>query len=235
MIQCESLFFKTRDSLLVLFMPSLKGGGMEINMIETIKVIINDVLKAVYQPFFFALLLSVFILFFVMYLEKYKNYSLKEQLLKAFSDWIRRFKESGKFRRLFYLIFFMVMILFKTLLNREMWTNPIADVIGVWGIYKKDGTITSEIFENVLLFIPFIICLFLFLETTKIEVRKFLPGIWKAIWISFVFSLTIEMLQLFLRLGTWQLSDIFFNTLGGLIGGNIYYICLALRRSGKDE
>lgn len=31
------------------------------------------------------------------------------------------------------------------------------------------------------------------------------------------------MLQLFLRLGTWQLSDLFFNTLGGFIGGFIYW------------
>ena len=29
---------------------------------------------------------------------------------------------------------------------------------------------------------------------------------------------------MFLRLGTWQLSDLFYNTLGGAIGGLIYYI-----------
>ncbi|MFR8725087.1 MAG: VanZ family protein [Mediterraneibacter faecis] len=37
-------------------------------------------------------------------------------------------------------------------------------------------------------------------------------------------SFTIEMLQLFLRLGTWQLSDIFYNTIGGGIGGLLYYV-----------
>jgi glycopeptide antibiotics resistance protein len=31
------------------------------------------------------------------------------------------------------------------------------------------------------------------------------------------------MLQLFLRLGTWQVSDLFFNTLGGTIGGLVYW------------
>ena len=41
--------------------------------------------------------------------------------------------------------------------------------------------------------------------------------------ITFLFSFAIEMLQLFLRLGTWQLSDLFYNTLGGAIGGLIYY------------
>ena len=33
----------------------------------------------------------------------------------------------------------------------------------------------------------------------------------------------IEMLQLLLRLGTFQLSDIFYNTVGGVLGGLIYY------------
>ena len=33
----------------------------------------------------------------------------------------------------------------------------------------------------------------------------------------------IEMLQLFLRLGTFQLSDLFYNTVGGMIGGLMYY------------
>lgn len=36
------------------------------------------------------------------------------------------------------------------------------------------------------------------------------------------------------RLGTVQLSDIFYNTLGGTIGGLIYYLCTKLQRK-KDE
>ncbi|MFR2143976.1 MAG: VanZ family protein [Blautia sp.] len=35
--------------------------------------------------------------------------------------------------------------------------------------------------------------------------------------------LSIETLQLLLRLGTFQLSDIFYNTVGGVIGGLMYY------------
>ena len=38
-----------------------------------------------------------------------------------------------------------------------------------------------------------------------------------------IFSISIEMLQLFLRLGTFQLSDLFYNTVGGMIGGLMYY------------
>lgn len=41
-------------------------------------------------------------------------------------------------------------------------------------------------------------------------------------------SLTIELLQLFLRLGTFQISDLFFNTIGGLAGGIIYFLVNAV-------
>lgn len=46
----------------------------------------------------------------------------------------------------------------------------------------------------------------------------------KSAEISFLFSLSIELLQLFLRLGTFQLSDLFYNTAGGVAGGIIYWI-----------
>ena len=58
--------------------------------------------------------------------------------------------------------------------------------------------------------------------------------IWKGLEIAFIFSFTIEMLQLFLRLGTWQLSDLFYNTVGGGIGGLLYYVVYQVKKfSGK--
>ena len=47
--------------------------------------------------------------------------------------------------------------------------------------------------------------------------------LWQSGKIAFIFSISIEMLQLFLRLGTFQLSDLFYNTVGGMIGGLMYY------------
>jgi len=42
------------------------------------------------------------------------------------------------------------------------------------------------------------------------------------------------MLQLFFRLGTWQLSDLFYNTVGGGIGGLLYYVVYRVKKfSGK--
>ncbi|MBS6712169.1 MAG: VanZ family protein [Ruminococcus sp.] len=48
--------------------------------------------------------------------------------------------------------------------------------------------------------------------------------LWQSVKIAFIFSISIEMLQLLLRLGTFQLSDIFYNTVGGMIGGLCYIV-----------
>ena len=199
-------------------------------MIETVKNIITNVLKAIYQPFFFALVLSVFVMFFVMLLDKYKDGTFKDKVLAALKEWKNRFLKTAKFRRMFYLVFFVVMLLFKTMLNREVWMSPLRNVIGVWGFTDTDGNYTTEIIENTILFIPLIFFLFFFLETTSKRTSKFLAVMGRAIAISFLFSFSIELVQLLFRMGTFQLSDLCFNTLGGVIGGLIYWITAKIRR-----
>ena len=199
-------------------------------MVETTRNIIRNVLQAIYQPFLFALILSVFVMFFVLFLGKYKNGTVKQKIKWAFLEWKENFCKSVKFRRTLYLVFVAIMILFKTLLNRDIWLSPFRDVIGSWGFKDYNGKFTTEIVENIVLFIPLIFFLFFFLETTSKKTTKFLKVMGMAIVISFLSSLTIEMLQLFLRLGTWQLSDLAFNTLGGVIGGLVYWVSAKIRK-----
>ena len=54
--------------------------------------------------------------------------------------------------------------------------------------------------------------------------------LWQSGKIAFIFSISIEMLQLLLRLGTFQVSDIFYNTVGGMIGGLMYYVVMRARK-----
>lgn len=54
--------------------------------------------------------------------------------------------------------------------------------------------------------------------------------LWQSGKIAFIFSVSIEMLQLLLRLGTFQLSDIFYNTVGGMIGGLMYCAVMKVRK-----
>lgn len=181
---------------------------------QIISKIITNVLTALYQPFWFSVILSVLFMFV------YKAYpSIKH----AAKDWISWFKSESQFRRTFLLVFYTVMILFRTLLNRNMWSNPVSDVIGVWGLYNAKGELTTECIENMALFVPLMILL-LWVGKERILKRVTIGSVlWNSTKITFLISFSIEMLQLFLRLGTWQLSDLFFNTLGGIIGGLIYF------------
>ena len=73
---------------------------------------------------------------------------------------------------------------------------------------------------NVIMMVPFsVVVLWTFGEKIGNSLKKIL---WKSGKITFVFSVSIEMLQLLLRLGTFQLSDIFYNTVGGVLGGVCY-------------
>lgn len=50
------------------------------------------------------------------------------------------------------------MILFRTLLNRNLWMNPLSNVMGGWGIWKMvngEQKLTTECIENVIMMIPF--------------------------------------------------------------------------------
>ena len=160
----------------------------------------------------------------------------EKQIISLFSKlylaWIHTFKNSLFFRKLFCIVFFTVMILFRTLLNRNMWMNPLSDVMGGWWIWEKqsDGTVTltTDCFENIALMLPFT---FLLMWTAKEKLLKekgrqicFTSILWYSTKVAFLFSLMIEFLQLFLRLGTFQLSDLCYNTLGGAMGGVLYWM-----------
>ena len=54
--------------------------------------------------------------------------------------------------------------------------------------------------------------------------------LWYSGKIAFIFSISIEMLQLLMRLGTFQLSDIFYNTVGGVLGGLMYCAVMKVRK-----
>ena len=190
---------------------------------QILTIIIKNILTALYQPFWYALFTSVLLGF--LYLYAYHPINVGKGLKAAIKGWFSFFKTSSFFRKLFAVFFFAVMILFRTLLNRDMWANPLSDVMGGWWIWKNvDGEkkLTTECFENSILLLPFVFLLLWTFEE-KIQNIKFVRIFLVGLKIAFVFSFTIEMIQLILRLGTWQLSDIFYNTFGGGLGGALYY------------
>lgn len=202
-------------------------------MKETIDLLGNiftNILTAFYEPFGFSLLLSFLVMFF--YLYAYKAQDAGKGWKNAIVTWYKEFKKSIYFRKLFLLAFVASMILFRTLLNRNLWMNPLSDVMGGWGIWKMvngEEKLTTECIENVIMMIPFTsMVMWTFGENIGNSWKKILWQSWK---IAFIFSVSIEMLQLLLRLGTFQLSDIFYNTVGGAVGGLMYYAAMEIRRT----
>lgn len=198
-------------------------------VVEIITKIITNILTALYEPFGFSLLLSFLAMFF--YLYAYEPSAAGKGWKSAILTWYQKFKESVFFRKLFFLTFVISMILFRTLLNRQLWMNPLSDVMGGWGIWKTvngEQKLTTECIENVIMMVPFsAVVMWTFEEKLGNGWKKILRQSGK---IAFIFSVSIEMLQLLLRLGTFQLSDIFYNTVGGVLGGLMYYAVMKVRK-----
>ncbi|MFR3186395.1 MAG: VanZ family protein [Ruminococcus sp.] len=92
---------------------------------------------------------------------------------------------------------------------------------GIWETVNGEQKLTTECIENVIMMVPFsAVVQWTFQEKVGNGWKKIL---WQSGKIAFIFSVMIEMLQLLLRLGTIQLSDIFYNTVGGMIGGLMSY------------
>ena len=129
-------------------------------MIETIDLlgkILTNILTALYEPFGFSLLLSFLVMFF--YLYAYEPTAAGKGWKNAIVTWYQKFKESVFFRKLFLLAFVTSMILFRTLLNRNLWLNPLSNVMGGWGIWETvngEQKLTTECIENVIMIVPFL-------------------------------------------------------------------------------
>ena len=197
--------------------------------IEIITKILTNILTALYEPFGFSLLLSFLAMFF--YLYAYEPIHSGKGWKSAVVNWYQKFKEDVFFRKLFFLAFVTSMILFRTLLNRNLWMNPLSDVMGGWGIWETvngERQLTTECIENVIMMVPFsAVVMWTFEEKVGSSWKKIL---WQSGKIAFIFSVVIEMLQLLLRLGTFQVADIFYNTVGGVLGGVCYWGIMKVRK-----
>ena len=90
--------------------------------------------KALYTQLGAALLVTILSLSTLLYARKI---GIKEVLREL---WMT-LKRDVRFRHQGILIFYLMMVCFRTLLCRELWINPLSDVIGVWGIYDHEGNL----------------------------------------------------------------------------------------------
>ena len=198
-------------------------------IIEILSKILINILTAFYESFGFSILLSFLAMFFYLYAcvpaDAGKGWK------SAIVTWYKEFKESVFFRKLFLLAFVTSLILFRTLLNRNLWMNPLSKVMGGWGIWETvngEQKLTTECIENVIMMVPFSAVVMWTFQKKAGNVWKNM--VWQSGRVAFIFSIVIEVLQLLLRLGTFQLSDIFYNTVGGVVGGVCYWGVMRVRK-----
>lgn len=195
-------------------------------MLEILKSVIKNVLTEIYEPFWLCLILSV------IFMYVYKQGDSFKTVIKK---WITWFKTDVSFRKLFLLVFYITLLLFITLSNKAMALNPVGNVIGGWKFYELDKDSRQKALESLVLFIPLTILLFWNFSGVLLKKINIKSVILQSVKITFLVSLSIEFLQLFLRLGAWQLSDMFYNTLGGTIGGILYWVVYRVKKTKKQK
>lgn len=135
---------------------------------------------------------------------------------------------------LFTLVFYLGVVLQITLFMRI--GSPVEDPLGYvfdgWGATQNRYYYDFTFLENIIMFIP-ISSVFVFFRRNFKIVNINQSLIIKYTLLSFAFSLFIETMQIITRLGTFQISDIFYNTLGGFIGSILFI--LIVKKSHKKR
>ena len=96
---------------------------------QVINSIIRSVLTALYEPFWAALLLALVGMFVFLYAKEH-HWRINNFLPQMAHVWCQGFRSSSIFRRIFLLVFYTTMILFRTVLNRQIWFDPLGKVMG---------------------------------------------------------------------------------------------------------
>ncbi len=133
---------------------------------------------------------------------------------------------------LFLFIFFTFSVFYLAVIQRECVYSPLSNVFGGWSPYNNEtNSIDYQMIGNIFLLIPSSI-LFSILTFDEYFVLK---PLLKTVLASFLFSLFIELCQLIFSKGTFQFSDIVYNTLGGLIGALIYLLAKLIINKIKEK
>lgn len=177
------------------------------------------------EKYFIYYFLPAFIIVLLLYslylIAKYKknkqNYSLK--LIKD------EFLKKHNIISFFFLVYLLVNITSTVLARfKDPKMDPLSNIWGGWTIIESEYFFDFSVIWNILMFLPLCTFLYLFFKYVrgkKISKAKLL--IFSTVF-SFVNSLLIEVLQIVFKVGTFQFSDLFYNTLGGALGIFVFII-----------
>lgn len=176
----------------------------------------NYLLTVFHQNLIAVTLLTILTLLVYVAFDKYG-------FKKVAKEVVCRIRKDKQFRWIVIFFFYFFWVISMTLLTRTLIESPYNRVLEGWTLEKyKDGNWDFDAASNLVLFIPMIFLLFKAFPHINRE-QRLKNVLLNAIRASFCLSCIIECWQLFLAIGTFQLADIVYNTLSGLIGGVIYW------------
>lgn len=180
-------------------------------MLAVLNMIIQHINKVIDE---YVVSIGVFFIFTAIVVYIFEEIGFKRILFEIKEKFLKDY--SYKWKILFYTYFYF--ILKKALLDRSKGMKNGLEFAFKrdWIFLVKDTWSKVQAAENILFFIPFsfflILAFFSNKSITKLNLLK------KIIKFSFLLSLFIELTQLFLTTGTFQVSDIVYNIIGGFIG-----------------
>lgn len=152
---------------------------------------------------------------------------------------IKSGKSAVKISKIFSVLFFSFSLSFImqiTIIGRigrhyGGWSNMNGD----WNIFENPNVISSSQTRNIALFLFIMPSVFILLKCFKNKVLSAKVMMISGTAIPFSISLFIELCQGIFSIGTFQFSDLFYNTLGGVIGTIIYITILKLCKIIKSK
>lgn len=128
-----------------------------------------------------------------------------------------------------YLGFTLYFMFFSERMGRSVCDNyrynlePFVEIKRFYSLLESDMNLQAYInlFGNVLCFIPFGI----FLPSVSRHFKSFV----RVTILAAIFSLFIESIQLYFKVGIFDVDDLMLNTLGGMLGYVIYKIYAVIR------
>lgn len=137
----------------------------------------------------------------------------------------------GKILFVLYIIFVFYFLLISEIYGRidkmqEYHYNLVLfrEIKRFWNYREQLGMFATatNLLGNVLIFLPFG-----FFMAMASRYRSFLS----TLIYSFALSLTIELSQLFMKVGCFDVDDLLLNTIGGILGFITFLVCNVIRRN----
>jgi len=189
-------------------------------MIKILKTLFYNIRFFFLHYFLIPLFLSVLaVLIYLIFDSKMHNKPLAVKAL--FKDRKQVIKTASLFTAVLYFAIVIQITLFSRI---GTYTNSLSDIYGGWLITEDQFWFDFSPVWNILLFIPVSFCCSFLHYSFKNKWYNTKEAIIKSSVISFLLSIFIENIQLIFKLGTFQFSDLFYNTLGGFLGALLYIL-----------